>query len=363
MVPSSVPPQLTDLTQCEEMLIARAFPIMHVYTKSVCGYLGYRGHIINLPNNVQHISDVLPQCPGDIPIVAFIMKGKNDFVGEFRVRRRKVLQALLWLVGNNPVYRNVTIDESRLENLPDDGNLNIDVVMLDNVDLTTADTGPPIDKSDNEVKESFEVPFHVDNGNSDFEEKELSSLLSASISQVPKENEIIEKAFGVGMNPEMKIGDEPINEFCTQYLATLAFPCLFPDGLGDPTNNGVPRQISDKENDSFAKKLKHLIRFGEYINGKWQYRFAAHPRFGYWAYNMLYRKRILGQGNFYIKQNPGHRILDIVALREILRSGTQHQVANISHYVTPASIIFKGTNVAFINFLGINFRLISLFGS
>ena len=51
--------------------------------------------------------------------------------------------------------------------------------------------------------------------------------------------------------------------------------------------------------------MKHLIRFGEPINDKWEYRFASHPRSSYWAFNMLQRHRLLAQGSVYLKQNPG----------------------------------------------------------
>lgn len=30
--------------------------------------------------------------------------------------------------------------------------------------------------------------------------------------------------------------NEPLNEYQTPFLATMAFPTLFPDGKGDPTN-------------------------------------------------------------------------------------------------------------------------------
>ena len=46
MIPSSVPPELQGLTQIEEMLIARALPIMRVYVKPG-GQRGYSGHCIN----------------------------------------------------------------------------------------------------------------------------------------------------------------------------------------------------------------------------------------------------------------------------------------------------------------------------
>ena len=99
----------------------------------------------------------------------------------------------------------------------------------------------------------------------------------------------------------MEIGSEGYNEFSTYSLATMAFPCLFPDGNGDPTNVATVYSVVDNDTEAFARKLTHLIKFGEQIDGKWCYRFASHPRFGYWAYNMLFHRRLLKQGNFYIK--------------------------------------------------------------
>ena len=84
----------------------------------------------------------------------------------------------------------------------------------------------------------------------------------------------------------------------------MAFPTLFPDGKGDLTNTAVLSDTSNNTTQSFAAKLKHLIKFSEKIDGKWVYRFASHPRFAYWAYNILYRRRILAQGNFFLKRNP-----------------------------------------------------------
>ena len=47
MTPSPVPKQLQGLTQFEEMLIARAFPVMHVYTKARGGQKADKGHVIH----------------------------------------------------------------------------------------------------------------------------------------------------------------------------------------------------------------------------------------------------------------------------------------------------------------------------
>ena len=81
------------------------------------------------------------------------------------------------------------------------------------------------------------------------------------------------------------IGDQPLNEYHTSHLATMAFPTLFPDGKGDPLDPSLLREVS------LLEKVKHLSRFAEKTdNGQWVYRFARHPRFAYWAFDMIQRK-------------------------------------------------------------------------
>ena len=78
MIPSPVPKKLQDLTQFEEMLIARAFPVMHVYTKARGGQRAYKGHVITLPQDVRQLTDVLPRCPKDLPVIIFTVNGKDN---------------------------------------------------------------------------------------------------------------------------------------------------------------------------------------------------------------------------------------------------------------------------------------------
>ena len=88
------------------------------------------------------------------------------------------------------------------------------------------------------------------------------------------------------------INEKYLNKVDTANLAAMAFPTLFPYGLGNPTDNATVCDISQNETGFYAKNLKHWVRFGECVYGKWCYRFSAHPRFGYWAYNIFCRKRI-----------------------------------------------------------------------
>ena len=227
MIPRKVPFPLQNLTQVEEMLIARAFPVLQVYTKPRGGQRSYKGHVITLPRDVQKIADILPRHPKDIPVIVFNFNNKNNASIELKVRRQNVLDALVWLTGvsesgepNNFLYKDIVINY----------------------------------------------------------EKNLS----------------------------------------------------------------LQREIASSETQSFSEKIKHLIKFAEQKGNQWYYRFAAHPRFAFWAYNMLYRRRLLGQGSFYIKQNPSDANLTLNELQEMVQSGTHEIIMKkLLHYAKNVS----GTNV------------------
>ena len=59
MDPGLVPPELSDLTQCEEMLIVRAFPVMQVYVRKGYDTVSYKRHVLPLPRNVQNVANIL----------------------------------------------------------------------------------------------------------------------------------------------------------------------------------------------------------------------------------------------------------------------------------------------------------------
>jgi hypothetical protein len=120
MIPSPVPGELNDLTQIEEMLIARALPIMRVYIKPG-GQRGYSGHCINLAQNVTELAVSLPRYPKDLAIIIVKVKGKDNTFKDVRVRKQKVLNALVWLINNNPYYSQITINEDALNSLPENG--------------------------------------------------------------------------------------------------------------------------------------------------------------------------------------------------------------------------------------------------
>ena len=145
MIPSPIPPQLQGLTQIEEMLIARALPIMRVYIKPG-GQRGYSGHCINLPQNVNELASSLPRYPKDLSVIIVKVKGRDNTFKDVNVRRQKVLDALLWLTQNNPHYKGVEINAHALESLPVNGMPSDILAVETNDDITDdnaeLDTGP-----------------------------------------------------------------------------------------------------------------------------------------------------------------------------------------------------------------------------
>ena len=76
------------------------------------------------------------------------------------------------------------------------------------------------------------------------------------------------------------------------------------------------------------------MKLAEKIDGKWVYRFANHPRFGYWAFNMIQRMRTLQQTGIFLKQNPGEAHLTIDELREMAASDNSAVfISKVSRYV------------------------------
>ena len=216
-IPSPVPKELQDLTQFEEMLIARAFPVMHVYTKPRGGQRAYKGHVITLPQDVQQLADVLPRCPKDLPVVIFTVNGKGNCSKDFIVRRNKVSDALHWLTGvnkdgepNNFLYKDVQISEQNLHEIPENG------VLLN---VSKVECGIEVnEQSDSNVDIGSGPVDFDDNQKVYISESEMGSFIPANI-ETKKEKEIIEAEFVKQPTHNWTIGSEPFSEFDVQFLA------------------------------------------------------------------------------------------------------------------------------------------------
>ena len=316
MIPSPVPDVLCGLTQVEEMLIARALPIMHIYVKPG-GQRGYSGHIVNLPQDVRELASLLPRYPKDISIIIIRAKGKGGSFKNLSVRRQVVSNALNWLIQNNPHYADVHVNLCALNSLPEN-DVPQEILSIETDECSIMDNlkcSP--DRGPRESEDDIVYDCYTDS----------SSLLPTNSNQ-QQEVDFIHRQVLQGQADWPTLENNPLNEYVTPFLATMAFPTLFPDGKGDPTNPAIIRNVT------LSDKIKHLIKFAEQKNNGWMYRFANHPRFSYWALNMIHRKQILQQTGIFLKQNPGENHLSMEELREMVTNNEGNLVmTKLSRYI------------------------------
>ena len=120
MDPMSVPEELSEMSDAEQMLIARLAPTVHVHMLKHGGIASW-GHCIAFPQAVQEPATIPTRLPAEVDIICVRRQGKDDTHKDFRVRRHRVEVALRWLKDNNPAYADIVIDGARLQNLPADG--------------------------------------------------------------------------------------------------------------------------------------------------------------------------------------------------------------------------------------------------
>ncbi|CAB4017850.1 Hypothetical predicted protein [Paramuricea clavata] len=146
MDPGIVPEQLSGLTQVEEMLISRVCPIMRVYRKHG-GQRGYKGRVLNLPQDIQSFLKRLPSRVADLPVLIVRRHGTEDTHRDFTVRRHKVVEAVLWLKTNNLFFKDIEIDRDVIQSLPENGIPDELRYVIDENELSVhvENEGPPQD--------------------------------------------------------------------------------------------------------------------------------------------------------------------------------------------------------------------------
>ena len=309
MHPGRVPACLENLTQIEEMLIARASPIMCVYRKKG-GQRGYSGHVLNLPQDVQGFLDKLPCNVSDLPVLVVRRHGSDNTHKDCRVRRARVLGALEWLKTHNTFYADIEIDIDALQRLPSDG-VPEELLTIREGSKQHHDGSSPSDDSEDEG------PPHTEGLDSQ-DVDSLQETNSYSFMPLPQQQRQEEDAIRALVNGDdpldwPTITGQPINEFRTDGLATKVFPALFPYGTGDPTCKGRRHEVK------LTECFKHLIRYGDTgPDSQQRWRFASHPRFPYWALNMKQRHQLLSQAKVYLHQNPRDAHLTVEELRAMV---------------------------------------------
>ena len=201
------------------------------------GGIASKGHCIAFLQAVQEPATILPRLPAEMDIIHVRRLGRDDTHKDFRVRRHHVEETLRWLKNNNPAYSDIVIDDTRIENLPQDGELpNFRTVEFSETERVD-DQGPApqqleageTDGSDDLTVSGIILPEPGVN---------VQSQVEAAINDVvsePPEAEVENAQVRVDQPvvPWLTTDTMPASEFTTPYFFTMAFSCLFPYGKGD----------------------------------------------------------------------------------------------------------------------------------
>ena len=301
MDPGDVPTHLPELTQLEEMVIARCHVQMLI--KRYRGHqYHYSGHCVSFMQNTVKTVSVLPSLPQELDIVLLRpSKGVADdprfrrqFQRDFRVRRLRVLTWLRYLKRNHPDYRDVQISDARLQELPEDGDVSASVMSMVDVTLT-ADTQPPVPESPEDLpppNTQATVPdTHATTTELEQMLNEIAGLREAAPDYIPAPS----------------IRSTPIDEAAGKdRIFAMAFPTLYPTGRAE-FNSPRQRTVTLKE------YARHLLC---YRDG----RFGRHPRWRFLLFNMLMRRKAGGAARYFASKSAGLRDLDCAELGEAFRT-------------------------------------------
>ncbi|KAK4068341.1 hypothetical protein Purlil1_13812 [Purpureocillium lilacinum] len=328
-----VPARLPELTPTEESLIARVH--VHVNIMLVRGQqYKYRGHVVHFLREVGLVYNQLPLLPRELNTV--LLRPANtsshanlsrQFTRQFRVRRQAVMIWLDYLRHHHPGYRCIAIDNERLSQLPEDGNV-VDAIPQSQVEA--ADVGPEEDQeAEPELEDAAAVPDLL------AKDTELDALRSILVGG-PEPNGALPLATGSQGRAQHElrlpnIRHTPINEFNRSHaLLSLAFPCLFPDGRAD-----------------FVEPRLRSIEYKDYIEHAMRWhdgRFARHPTFRFVAFNTLMRSQARARSKFFVKRHDGTREpLTREQLIQALEHSEDPEAQALINSITRHAVSIRGT--------------------
>ena len=289
----------------EEMLCSLASPCFLMWVSKGGQYKSH-GNVITFAQDVNELCTLLPCLPENLDVLIIQKRGMRDpsTYKDFCVQKSKVLRLLYFLKEHNPYYANVVIKPPDAVDLPEDADI------LDRLPHVSPCDEPSeassLEDSAELAANAIGVTFAPD------ELAQEQNLFVPGIAPGPSECDAVcigmqQRSLNgstVGSPVPWPAAGPPLSEYSTEGLFSMAFPTLFPTGDGDFTN---PRH---KKLDLY-EWVKHLIR---YRDG----RFVTHPRFWFFALNLIFRHRTMQRGRFLFSRSIGHRMMTIGELKAAL---------------------------------------------
>ena len=375
-----VPHQLAILREGEKLIIQRLSVYVPVHHLRM-GQTACKGHSAAFRQDIGSIALILPRLPNEVDYVKVIKmyKDRKGDIGtkQFVIRKKVVLDALRWLKTHNHLYKNVEIQEDRLDwiageeaELPSNRN-RVDIIddpnspelLGDNVlnNHPQNDIGPSqsqvydVEEADEEVYlkqhgivcENFgnqpEVNFDMVTEQIQQMAKEAgkkgqnvnfyynTSLQVNTTRTVTQDDSDLESDNGDNYDKQNnyqptkkdtisypEVDTKPVDEFDKSIdIFSLAFPWLFPGGygglFGPQPTNLTPRQWL--ENCSY------------YEDG----RFIMDKAFAYYALNFVNRHSNAKQGKYFIN-NHDKQFDDLESLQKAVEKGDTSWISKLIYF-------------------------------
>ena len=355
-----IPPYLQNLTILEISLIRRVTVVMNIHLLRY-GMLSSKGHCISLPQRMR-IATELPLLSSDVGIVVLRRKdSSNNSMRQYTVQRDKVQNALLGLTfgfqhgglqypqgaaihlytgpdhTNRPLkgrffeyfpneyYKDVTIKQDRIDNLPDSREELPDLPCIELPEIIQeGDKGPArnqfvhsIPAEDESLTRSGIV--------CPLEPKDADTELRIMLNRLLGSEEATDQALQQGQVAGAEIQytrENPLRELKTPGFFAMAFPNVFVNGSCDFT---VPKLVKL----SFKDYIQHIYYTGDN-------RVAKDPYLKFFLLNIDMRMQALHTGSFLVAQQLNDAHLTIAELR--------HNIENDDASV-PRKIIAMASNL------------------
>ena len=109
-----IPSELSDLNSLEVQFILLRIPFMKMVALPCGKQRAIHGPAVNVPTDLTPVCTLLPTLPSQMQMVPMKLKRKLCYKGHYMfqyVRPAKVLAALQWLKLNNPLYKDIEIND------------------------------------------------------------------------------------------------------------------------------------------------------------------------------------------------------------------------------------------------------------
>ena len=305
------PEELTGLTEGEKLLLQQVSPYIPLHHLQKGSY-GCKGHVCSFPQDIHHVCKELPRLPSDISVIRVVKQFTDDDnqvqQTSFSVRKNKVYEALRWLKQHNKEYESITICEENLDCLDGDiGNL-----LEEGCDTS------------HEQKGCKEPSF-----NDNAEPPGIFGYVSTNdLRNVPKPKDkdttnILQSMFDTNnKNTSMDfpyVCQDALNEYDkTRKLFCLAFPWLFPGGIGD---------INDFSNVSETVD-QWMERLLYYEDG----RFATDKMWAFYALNYAVRKKNNDSGAYFVNGFFDNGPQTLAELQDKVMDGDMSWVNRLAYF-------------------------------